>query len=278
MERMGVSWVARYIDDYITNGSPESAECLDNAMIMHSACERVGLPVEPEKKNEDPATTLSFVGIELDSVAMEVRLPLEKLQRLKEALQMWRGRKVWKKRELLSLIGLLSHACKVVRAGRSFLRRLIDLSMVPKHLDHYVRLNSEAMSDIEWWVRFAENWNGIQMMRMVKDTTPAALVTSDASGGWGCGAYSGTSWFMLKWAGSIIDSQITVKEMVPVVIAATIWGPVWQGKTVRFLCDNMAVVHIVNHGSSKKPGSNAPGPMLGFHCWQVRSPYGSTPY
>ena len=29
---------------------------------------------------------------------------------------------------------------------------LIDLSMVPKHLDHYVCLNSEAMSDIEWWV------------------------------------------------------------------------------------------------------------------------------
>ena len=103
--------------------------------------------MEPEK-DEGPATTLSFVGIELDSVAMEVCLPLEKLQRRKEALQMWRGRKVCKKRELPSLIGLLSHACKVVRAGRSFLRRLIDLSMVPKHLDHYVRLNSEAMSDM----------------------------------------------------------------------------------------------------------------------------------
>ena len=56
---------------------------------------------------------------------------------------------------------------------------------------------------------------------------------------------------MLKWAGSLIDNHITVKEMVPVVIAATIWGPAWQGKTVRFLCDNMAVVHIVSHGSSK---------------------------
>ena len=38
MERMGVSWVAHYIDDYITMGSPESAECLENATIMHSAC------------------------------------------------------------------------------------------------------------------------------------------------------------------------------------------------------------------------------------------------
>ena len=112
MERMGVSWVAHYMDDYITMGSLGSSECLENVMIMHSACERVGLPVEPEK-DEGPATTLSFVGIELDSVALEVRLPLEKFQRLKETLQMWKGRKVCKKRELLSLIGLLSHACKV---------------------------------------------------------------------------------------------------------------------------------------------------------------------
>jgi hypothetical protein len=37
--------------------------------------------------------------------------------------------KVAKKREVLSLIGILSYACKALRVGRSFLRRLIDLSM-----------------------------------------------------------------------------------------------------------------------------------------------------
>ena len=87
---------------------------------MHSACDRVGLPVDSEK-DEGSATTISFVGIELDSIALEIRLPLDKLQRLKEVLGSWRERKNCKKRDLLSLIGLLSHACKVVRAGRSFL-------------------------------------------------------------------------------------------------------------------------------------------------------------
>ena len=28
---------------------------------------------------------------------------------------------------------------------------------------------------------------------------PALFVTSDASGGWGCGACSGTGWFQLEW-------------------------------------------------------------------------------
>ncbi len=34
-------------------------------------------------KTEGPATTLVFLGIELDSVAMEIRLPREKLEQLK---------------------------------------------------------------------------------------------------------------------------------------------------------------------------------------------------
>lgn len=124
---------------FFTLGAPDSTECEENALTMHETCARVGLPVKPEN-DEDPTTTISFVGIELDSVAMEIRLPQEKLKRLEEELSTWRGRKACKKRELLSLISILSHACNAERAGRSFLHRLIDLSMVPHHLHHYVHL------------------------------------------------------------------------------------------------------------------------------------------
>ena len=63
MERIGV---AHYIDDFITIGTPDSN-------VMYSACNRVGFPVEPEK-DEGPATTLPFLGIELDSIALEIRI------------------------------------------------------------------------------------------------------------------------------------------------------------------------------------------------------------
>ena len=75
-----------------------------------------------------------------------------------------------RKRELLSLIGSLSHACKAVQAGKSFLCRLIDLSTVIRKLDHYVRLSREARTS---------------MMQTVKGIPPAAVITSDASGNWG---------------------------------------------------------------------------------------------
>lgn len=60
-----------------------------------------------------------------------------------------------KKGVFLSIIGSLSHACKVVKHGCSFLRRLIYLAKLIKEPDHYVRLNREGRSDIEWWFQFS---------------------------------------------------------------------------------------------------------------------------
>ena len=51
-----------------------------------------------------------------------------------EEVESFMQRKRCVKRELLSLIGKLSFACKVVPAGRISLHRLIDFSMTVKHL------------------------------------------------------------------------------------------------------------------------------------------------
>ena len=150
MELMGVRWVAHYIDDFITMGAPGSEECVSISLLMHMACAQMGLPVEPDK-DEGPASTLSFLGIELGNgdppPPGEAHSPPGGDSSLEG---------LCKKRELLSLIGLLSHACKEVRSGRSFLRRLIDLSTIPKHLEHYVHLNLEARSVIEWWAQYLQ--------------------------------------------------------------------------------------------------------------------------
>ncbi len=249
MMRRGVSHVVHYIDDFLTIGGPDTKECAENNTVMHEVCEYLGLPKEPAK-DEGPMTSLSFTGIEIDSEAMELRLPKDKLARLLEELSHWRGRKACKKRDLLSLIGLLAHASKVVRAGRTFLRRLIDLSMAVTQLEHFVRLNQDARSDIEWWYQFSSKWNGITMLQERSNNKLVSL-TSDASGSWGCGAYWGTKWFMLKWSGPVAECHITTKELVPIVMATALWGEKWRGQTVQVWCDNAAAVSIVNHGLTR---------------------------
>ena len=68
-------------------------------------------------------------------------------------------------RELLSLIGQLQHACCVVRPGRTFLRRMINLSTVAKELHHRIRLNLGFRSDLQWWATFLPSWIGVGIMR-----------------------------------------------------------------------------------------------------------------
>ena len=77
-------------------------------------------------KTEGPATCLVFLGIEVDTVANKLRLPGNKLHGLQALLEQWGDRRTCTRRELESLVGLLNHAYKVVRAGQSFLRRMID--------------------------------------------------------------------------------------------------------------------------------------------------------
>ena len=100
------------------------------------------------------------------------------------------GKKAVKKRELLSLIGILFHVCKVVRSGRAFLHRLITLSTSAKRLDHFIQPDKCARSDIEWWYTYSKGWNGVSMMSMVNRTSPEFSLTTDASGSWGCGGFS----------------------------------------------------------------------------------------
>lgn len=80
LERRGVSYVAHYLDDFITLGAPESDEC-PNIQV----CQELGIPLAPHK-TVGPTTCLIFLGIEIDTMRMELRLPHEKLSKLLELL------------------------------------------------------------------------------------------------------------------------------------------------------------------------------------------------
>ena len=66
MRKHGVAWVEHYIDDFITVGAPGTLNCTKNAAVMHEICQEVGLPVELDK-DDRPATSITFLGLELDS-------------------------------------------------------------------------------------------------------------------------------------------------------------------------------------------------------------------
>ena len=251
LETQGVNHIMHYLDDYLVMGSPNSPECQRSLETILHCCQRLGVPIA-QHKTEGPSTQLVFLSIELNTREGILRLPEMKLKRLQGEIKNWTGKQSCTKRGLLSLIGQLQHACCVVQPGRTFLRRMIDLFTTAKKLHHHVQLNEGFRSDLYWWACFLPKWNGVSMMRSVVGGPCHETITPDASGSWGCGTYLSTGlWLQLKWPRSWADHHITVKEMLPIVLAIAIWGAQWQGKTVRCRCDNAAVVAAVKSGWCK---------------------------
>ena len=155
----GVTGTVHYLDDFLLWGPADCPRC---AIAMHMAteiCMRLGLPTAPDK-TVGLSTTITFLGIELDSVAQELRLPSIKLQHLRSSLAEWELKRNTSKHELQVLIGHLSHVVSVVRPGRVFIRHLIDTSKIPCWQTHRVHLNAKCRSNITWWLAFAQGWNG----------------------------------------------------------------------------------------------------------------------
>lgn len=98
--------------------------CKTGRPCSSNTCAKLGVPVAQEKC-EGPATTLTYLGIEIDLVAMELCLPVDKLRRIREKLANWMGRKASRRRELESLPGLLKHAAKIVKLGRGLSKKFL---------------------------------------------------------------------------------------------------------------------------------------------------------
>ena len=118
-----------------------------------TVCNALGIPLALEKV-AGPATSLEFLGILLDTERMQARLPAEKLLRTQQAVAQWLCRKNATKREILSLVGHLQHAAKVVRPGRTFVARMYATAAKVLQLDYYTRLNEDFRSDLWWWYTF----------------------------------------------------------------------------------------------------------------------------
>ena len=247
LHQNGIAHQLHYLDDFLLLGAPHSEEAHRALETVLNVLRTLGIPIAVHK-TEGPDTLLVFLGIEVDTTNFELRLPEVKLTRLRGQLLSWSTKKSCCRRELESLLGHLSHASTVVRHSRTFLRQLFSLLGCARSNHHFIHLNAGARADILWWKVFLPLWNGRSFFQC------KSTVTSDASGSFGCGAFSlENGWFQLEWPESWSRVHIAAKELVPIVIAAALWGPHWHGSCILFRTDNMAVVEVLRSHSARDP-------------------------
>ena len=154
-----VGHLYHYLEDFITLGAPNTEECNHNILLIQELFTRLNIPIAKEKF-EGPSTSIVFLGISLDTEKLEAKLPPEKLDSIRAELARWLEQSSCTKRQLQSLIGLLSFAAKVVPPGRTFLRRMIDLTTSVPHTEDIISLSEPFKKDLMWWHQFVAQWKG----------------------------------------------------------------------------------------------------------------------
>ncbi|CAC5389298.1 unnamed protein product [Mytilus coruscus] len=192
----------------------------------------------------DPTQCITFLGVEIDSTTMEVRLPGDKLADLKAELYAFTQRSHASKKQLQSLAGKLNWASAVVRGGRVFLRRIINCIMRMKRDWHKARLKGDIVQDILWWHGFISSFNG---KSLILDQYPVTSVATDACLA-GAGGLFDNDWFYVNWQCDFPfakDLHINELEALTVVLAARRWAKEWQNKRVLIFCDNATTSNLL---------------------------------
>jgi hypothetical protein len=252
LHQSGIPLVYHYLDDFVIIGPPHSPQCAHSLVILDKVCSTLNIPMASHKR-EGPSTCITILGIEIDTVSGQLRLPADKLTRLCSLLHDWGNKRACSRKELESLIGLLNHACKVVRSGRAFLRRMIDLLHAVHQSQPLIRLNLGFRSDLAWWNTFITEWNGVSFLAPPTHL-PQLELTTDASGLWGCGAWHHRSWFQVHWDSRSHSLSIPEKELIPIILALATWGNAWAGHHIICHCDNQVVVACLRSRTSKAQG------------------------
>ena len=120
------------------------------------------------------------------------------------------------------MLGHLSHVSSVVHPGCTFLWQLFNLLHLVKGPHDYVHLNAGSRAGLAWWRCFLQSSNGSCFFPL---PDLSFLVYSDTSVNYGSGGVAdGLGWFQAQWPKDWEAADISASDLVPVVVAAALWG------------------------------------------------------
>ena len=250
MYSRGVHSLVYYLDDWLII-SNNFEQCRLIMLDLIHVLRKLGFHINYNKV-EGPSQTLTFLGIQMDTVSMTLALPEKKLRDLEETLLVVAGHSKITKRRPQSLIGKLNWATQVIYGGRFYLRRLLDKVVGLKKPFHRTRVTRDMQADIQWWLQYLSVYNN--SMPMV-ESRPCLSISTDACNVAG-GCYFNGAWVYTPWKEawpSAVGLHINHLECLAIETAVATWAPLFANHRVFVHCDNTCAVATLNKGMSRNP-------------------------
>ena len=262
-----------YVDDFIL-AAKNHMHLVAAFNAMDAEAGLLGLQFNPAKDAGKlfPLTRLEALGLEVDSVTLELHLPESKKDLYLQAIHTFHSNHSGAPRcpqvELEQLVGKLVFTCKVCRWGFIFIQGMLDAlypvmpGPAPPHPSRWVDLTEAVWSDLRFWqlalgVSYSK-WGGIRRHMLgrkewaINPTNFTAELFTDASGSWGVGGVFGLEVLSQKWEKDTKAIHIGALELEAVMLSLRHWKHDLYGQEVLVRCDNIQAVVAINKGASRK--------------------------
>ena len=242
-------FAVNYLDDL---GGVETDERAEEAfMKLREIINLFGLQ-EAEEKASPPATRMTFLGLQVDSILFTLTIPQEKLLEIREECGRWKEKAMATLKEVQTLAGLLNFASRCVKSGRVYLSRILNFLREFKGKNQARVVPIETKQDIDWWYEFIVVFNGVSFMNELHWDLPDFTMASDSclTGG---GAFFQGRFIHWKYTSQILEKKwdINILELLMIVLAVQKWGNLVQRKKLIFNCDNKNAVTWINSSNAK---------------------------
>ena len=255
--------VINYLDDYFFAALvKEFCEWQVNQFL--AICKLIKFPVSIEKTFWCE-TSMTFLGYLLNAESKLVCVPIEKIVKALEMIQVFIAKKKVTVLQVQKLCGFLNFLGRCIIPGRAFTRRLYSTIAGNKKLKqhHHVRIKVENRLDLEMWEKFLQHPSifSKNFTDFSHNDYQEIAFYSDASGNFslGFGAWcvnedSGVnSYIQGRWSYQFMKRHkpsIEFLELFAVTTGIMAWIENFSNMKISIFCDNESVCSMINHSSS----------------------------
>lgn len=242
-----------YMDDFLVlcRSRSEAIEARERVTQVLAA---LGLKRNENKGHWEVTQRLEHLGMLVDTRRGLFQVTPARLAKIKAVAKETlcdakRHSRLHPARRLARFTGLAQCVYLAVPPARHYLRALHDCLSTKENWSSRVRLNRQALRDLQWWVDLPHRWNG----RAIWRSPTTAVLHSDASmKGWG-GVLNNTTPARGFWNARERRLHITELELEAVINLVRTFLPHLRSRHVFVHEDNQAVVHMLSHYSSRSP-------------------------
>lgn len=233
-----------YLDDILSIDSTYKS-CSKKANEIITLLENLGFMINYAKSDIKPSQRKVFLGFEIDSQEMALKLPLCKRQKIWSLVNHISNKSSITIREFAKFLGLLTSACPAVDYGwlytKQFEReKFLALQHTNDDYDKKMKLNFNLQPSFTWWKEHVKN-----SIKPFRNNEYALEIFSDASlTGWGIACNAETSNGF--WSEVERQDHINLLELRAAFIGLKCFASDLHNREILLRIDNMTAIAYIN--------------------------------